>query len=364
MTPGELIPQTPTEPPEYGVPPAGFDSWEEYLLHKCKAAHAIYDTVYGLFGALSFLPILQITVTVVGTALGGYVAGTAFGAAAFPPAAIVAIAALAVAIGLLDAQAFIQFRNIQAYLASREDAIVCALYQSGSASEALEGLAAEVEDAIQSIAWSSIFGGVVGPQLAVAVGSLAGEAETNNLINPLFQVTEDFAYPDVDCSSCGGEPPLAWHFDSDEELWEFSVIENEGDYVIGSWVTGVTEPDPLDSSAGQLQCLVDKPSPPVLGTYGIWTYEYPYGDVPEVVEGDSFKVDLYCSRQQAAEFVVRVNYTDATYSQTYVPNPSGWSERVVAATTGKFVASLAVWFGVGEDAELHSFRMDRARWGQ
>jgi hypothetical protein len=76
--------------------------------------------------------------------LGGYIGATAFGAAAFPPAAIVAIAALAVAIGLLDAEAFIQFRKIQVYLASRETEIVCALYQSGSASEALAGLAAEV----------------------------------------------------------------------------------------------------------------------------------------------------------------------------------------------------------------------------
>jgi hypothetical protein len=363
MSPAELIPQIPTEPPEYGVPPAGFGTWEDYLLHKCKAAHAIYDTVYGLFGALSFLPILQVTVTVVGTALGGYIGATAFGAAAFPPAAIVAIAALAVAIGLLDAQAFIQFRNIQAYLASREDAIVCALYQSGSASEALEGLASEVEDAIQSVAWAEIFGGVIGPQLAVAVGGLAGEAETNNLINPLFQVTEDFAYPDVDCSSCGGEPPQAWHFDADAEGWDFGVIENEGDDVTGSWISGVAEPDPSDSSAGQLQCLIDKPSPPIAGTYGVWTFEYPYGDVPEVIEGDEFRVDVYSSRWQSTDISARVIYTDATYSQEAYGNLTGWREYVVVATPGKFVAALSVLLGVGEDAELHDFRMDRARWG-
>jgi hypothetical protein len=205
---------------------------------------------------------------------------------------------------------------------------------------------------------------VLGPQLAVAVGSLAGEAETNNLVNPLFQVVEDFAYPDVDCSTCGGEPPMTWHFDADDEGWAFSVVENEGDAVSGSWISGVAEPDPSDSSAGQLQCLIDPASPPLGGTYGIWTFEFPFGQIPEAIEGDSFKVDCYCSRSQAADYHVRVNYTDSTYSETYVANPLGWSEVQRSATAGKFVNSIAVWFGVGEDAELHDFRMDRARWGQ
>jgi len=364
MTPDELIPQTPQDAPEYGVPPPGFDTWEEYLIHKCKAAYAIVDAVAGLFGALAIAPIVIISLQAISVLLTGYVGGIALGDTVFPPAVLVEIVAGAVALGLLASGVFIYLAQVQQYILARKDELACVLYQSGSAAQAQAGIAVVVEDAIQSVAWAQIFGPVVGGQVAAGLAAIAGQAETNNLVNPLFRVVEDFVYPDVDCSSCGGEPPEAWHFDSDEELWEFSVIENEGDDVTGSWISGVTEPDPSDSSAGQLQCLIDKPSPPGLGTYGIWTYEYPYGDVPEVAEGDSLKVDLYCSRQQAAEFTVRVNYTDATYSQTFVPNPSGWSERVVAATPGKFVASLAVWFGVGEDAELHDFRMDRARWGQ
>jgi len=365
MTPGELIPQVPTDAPEYGVPPVGFDTWEQYLVHKCKAAYAIYDTVYGLFGALALLPILQITVTVVGTALGGYVAGTAFGAAAFPPAAIVAIAALAVAIGLLDAQAYMQFLNIQDYLRAHKEDIVCGLYNSGSASEALAGLAAEVEDAIQSVQWAVIFGGVIGPQLASAVGAMAGEAETNNLVNPLFQVVEDFAYPDVTC--CSEQPPSGpdWHFDATAEGWTFSVIENEGDVVEGSWHAGGDLPDPMDSSAGQLRVTIDKPTPPLLGTYGIWTYTFPFGQIPEVVGGDVFSLDTYSSISAAAEITLQILYTDSTYSQLYLPNPGpAWSNHYVAGTPGKFVNALRVLCGVGESDVLHDFRLDQAVWGQ
>lgn len=203
MTPEELIPQPAENAPQGGVPPEGFETWAVYLTYKCQAAHAIYDTVYGLFGALALLPIAAVTIQLIGTALAGYFGATAFGATVYPPAAIVGIVALALAIGLINAQAYIQFIHIQDYLRDHQDEIVCALYTSGSAAQALEALAAAVEDAIQSVQWAALFGGVVGPELAAAVGAMAAEAQTNNLVNPLFRATEDFAYPEADCSSCG-----------------------------------------------------------------------------------------------------------------------------------------------------------------
>lgn len=363
MSPGELIPQVPTEAPEYGVPPEGFDTWEEYLVHKCKAAYAVWDTVYGLFGALALLPILQVTVTVIGTALGGYIAATAFGAAAFPPAAIIAIAAAALAIGLLDAEAYIQFRAIQSYLEAHKDEIICALYQSGSASEALAGLAAAIEDAIQSVEWAVIFGGVLGPELAAAVGAMAAEAETNNLVNPLFQVIEDFAYPDVSC--CEELTPSGpdWHFDADAEGWSFSIIKNEGDSITGAWGDGAGNPDPSDPSAGQLTCQIEEADPPLGDVYGIWTFSFPFGQVPEVMADDAFTVDLYCSLETNAGYFLKVVYTDATYSEGQWTNPSGWAERSVAATEGKFVNSLQILFNLGETTTPHNYAADNVRWG-
>jgi hypothetical protein len=271
---------------------------------------------------------------------------------------------MAVAIGLLDAQAYIQFRAIQAYLETRKEMIICALYNSGSASEALAGLAAEVEDAIQSVEWAAIFGGVVGPELAALAGSMAGEAQTNNLVNPLFQVVEDFAYPDVTC--CGEEPPSGpdWHFDADAEGWTFTTIENEGDIVVGAWDAGAGNPDPSDSSAGQLICTIDEADPPLGNVYGIWTYNFPFGQIPEVVEGDSLLVDLYCSLETNADFNLRINYTDATYDNIYIPNPQGWSERQQVATAGKFVNSLQIWFGLGLSTVAHNYAADNVRWGQ
>jgi hypothetical protein len=364
MTPGELIPQVPTEAPEYGVPPPGFDTWAEYLTHKCKAAWAIYDTVYGLFGALATLPILMVTVQVVGTALGGYIAATAFGAAAFPPAAIVAMAALAVAIGLLAGNAYIQFLGIQDYLRAHKDDIICGLYTSGSASEALAGLAAEVEDAVQSIEWAVIFGGVIGPQLAAAIGSLAAEAQTNNLVNPLFQVMEDFAYPDVVCCPNGGPPPDVWHFDADAQGWVFTYMKNDGDVVTGAWDAGTGNPDPGDPSAGQLTCEIQEAAPPLGNVYGIWTFNFPFGQIPEVVAGDAFAADLYCSLWSNSGYTLKINYTDATYSEGVWANPSGWNERSAAAIEGKFVNSLQIIFSLGETTDPHNYAADNVRWRQ
>jgi hypothetical protein len=319
--------------------------------------------VYGLFGALALLPILQITVTLVGTALGGYIAGTAFGAAAFPPAAIVAIAALAVAIGLLDAQAYVQFLKIQDYLRTHKDTIICGLYTSGSAGEALAGLAAEVEDAIQSVEWAVIFGGVIGPELAQLVGGMAAEAQTNNLVNPLFQVTEDFAYPDVSCC-LDGVPSLDWHFDADVEGWTFESLEQEGDDVEGSWDSGAGQPDPSDSSEGQLRCTITRAQPPGGECHGIWAYDFAFGQMPEVAPGDSFRVDIWSSNPDNVSLLLRIIYADATYSELFIPNPAvAWVEREVAATQGKFVARLECGFGLGDAAIPHTYRMDNARWG-
>ena len=238
MLPGDLIPQPEAEAPEIGVPPEGFDTWAEYLTHKCKAAHAVYDTVHGLFGALALLPILQVTVTVIGTALAGYIGATAFGAAAYPPAAIVAIAAVALAIGLLDAAAYIQCKAIQTYLAAHEDVIICALYTSGSGSEALEALAGFTEDAIQSVEWSVIFGPALGPELAAAFGSLASQAQTNNLVNPLFRAIEGFAYPTVSCE-CGGSCTPEGLISFAEGLAGAVLYDESGGY---GWLNWVDDP--------------------------------------------------------------------------------------------------------------------------
>jgi hypothetical protein len=347
MTPSELIPQTPAAAPEYGVPPPGFDTWAEYLTHKCKAAHAIYDAVYGLFGAMAGLPILQITVTVIGTVLGGYLAGTAFGAAAFPPAAIVAIAALALAIGILDAEAYIEFLHIQDYLRDHKTEIVCALYTSGSASEALEGLAANVEDAIQSIEWATIFGGVIGPQLAAAVGAMAGEA-----------------YPEVDCSGCGGQPARGWHFDSDEEGWTKSFLYNEGDVLTAGWSATFEPEDPSDPSPGLLWGTIDEATPPLGNCYVYWTYIFPEAQRPIVQAGDFLGFDFYAGQHDHTDCHWWIYYTDATNDHGNEGEVAGWSAKTLAGDEGKTVDSFVIAMGLGEEDQPVSFAIDCVVWGQ
>lgn len=365
LLPGEIVPQPDEPPPEYGVPPAGFVTWEEYVIYKCKAANAIVDATANLFGALSLAPPVATTAIAINTLITGYLGGIALAGVVFPPAALIAIAAGAVALGILEGAAFVYLQDVRQYIFDNRDDFACALFNSGSAAAAQSAVAVFLDDAVQSVAWGAIFGGVVGPEVAAILGSIAGQMDTTNLVNALFRATEDFVYPDVTC--CSGQPPAGpdWHFDADTELWSFSSYGNEGDVIVGAWNAGGDLPDPNDSSPGQLQTTIDKPTPPVPGTHGAWTYQFPWSQIPQAVAGDALKVDVYCSVSAAAEFNIYINYTDATNSSLYYPNPGpAWVEKVVAATPGKFVASLSVDFGVGESDVLHDARIDNVRWGQ
>ena len=251
MTPEELIPQDEVDAPQYGVPPAGFDTWEEYTIHKCKAAYAIVDAVAGLFGVLSLAPIAAITYQAISALLTGYLGGIALGAVAFSPAAIVAIAAGAVALGLLAGGAYIYLNDVKAYILDHKDELACSLYASGSSAVAQAAIASAVEDAIQSVAWVAIFGPVIGTKIATILGGIASQTVSNNLVNPLFRVAEDFVYPDVDCSTCGEECEEQIICDFSVDLDGATLYDEEGGLGYLVWDDTVTPPGP-SAKTGQL----------------------------------------------------------------------------------------------------------------
>jgi hypothetical protein len=249
MTPEELVPQAPAEPPEPGVPPEGFDTWEEYLDHKCKAAYAIVDAVAGLFGALALAPVVIASLQVISALLTGYIGGLALASVAFTPVAILAIAAGAVAVGLLAGTAFVYCANVQQYILEHTDELACELYVSGSAAEAQAGIASVVEDAIQSVEWAVIFGPVLGPEIAAGLGTIAGAAVTNNLVNPLFRVVEDFVYPDVDCVECF-DPTCDPFVLCDFTEGIGGAVEQGDPYGDIAWCEGEPHPQTIEASQG------------------------------------------------------------------------------------------------------------------
>lgn len=199
MTPDEIVPEAPQDAPQYGVPPSGFDTWAQYEIHKCKAAHAIVDATANIFGALSLAPPVVTTAVAVNTLLTGTIGGIALAGVVFPPAALVAIVAGAVALGLLEGAAYIYLQEVRQYIFDNRADFACALYQSGSAVAAQEAVGIALDDAIQSVGWTAIFGPAVGGEIAAILGGIAAGMDTTNLVNPLFRVVEDFVYPDVSC---------------------------------------------------------------------------------------------------------------------------------------------------------------------
>lgn len=355
MTEDELVPQ-PAEPDQqYGTPPAGFDTWAEYLTYKCQAAYAVFDAVHNLFGALAILPIAQATVTVIGTVLGGYIAATAFGAVAFPPAGILAIAAAAVVIGALDGLAYAQARTIQDYLIDHKAEIICALYTSGSAADAINAIGDFLEDAIQAVEWSTLFGPTVGPELAAAFGTIASQAVTNNLVNPLFRLTVDLAYPGADCDACGSQPgaTIEWHFTTQSpEGWEGHSHFAGSDYAETEYLDQAVTPDPNDPEEPNVWDLISGLSTgtPASGTcITHWLYTFTEPNQPVMLTGDQLKADFYVTGNDHVGIVARVYYTDSTHDEEYIPNPAaaGWQTVTCDTTPGKTVSVLELEMHIG-----------------
>lgn len=364
MTPEELIPQTEQEAPQYGVPPEGFATWAEYTTHKCKASYAIVDAVAGLFGALSLAPISALTFTAIRTLLTGYLGGIALGATAFPPAAMVAIVAGAVALGLLAGAAYIYLNDVRQYILDHKNELACSLYTSGSAPQAQAAIASVVEDAIQSVGWVAIFGPAVGGEIAAILGGIAGEMQTNNLVNPLFRVAEDFIYPDITC--CGGGPVSGpdWHFDVGSEGWEVDYFLYGNDEAESYWANTFSPADPSDISAGLLYGYINRPQALSEICNIRWTYELPVEVRPVVVSGDKLTADFYCDVFEAAYVTLYIVYDDASSSTHTWGGTVGWNEREVEGVEGKTVSSFVVYFGVAEAIALRHFALDNVRWGQ
>jgi len=364
MTPEELIPQEEVEAPEYGVPPAGFDTWEQYTIHKCKAAYAIVDTVAGLFGALSLAPISALTFTAIRALLTGYLGGVALGATVFPPAAMVAIVAGAVALGILAGAAYIYLNDVKAYILDHKDELACSLYTSGSSPAAQAAIASLLEDAIQSVAWAAIFGPMVGGKIAGLLGGIAGQTVSNNLVNPLFRVVEDFVYPGVTCCGNGGPGVLEWHFDNSSQLWEKTFFLYGDDEAESYWANTFSPVDPEDSSPGLLYGWIQRGEnrPGICNI--VWTYEFPEEVRPVVVAGDKLKADFYCDYAATAYVTLYVVYTDTTFDYHTWGAPAGWLEHEIEASSGKTVRYLVAYFGVADAAVLRHFALDNVRWGQ
>lgn len=183
-----------------GAPPDGFDTWDEYFLNKCLAAHHVYDAIIAQVGVLQGFSGFILGADVVAPAI--TVFATTWGLLLGPGDAIAIVIAV-LAIGAISSLALYELSQLTTYLAARKDQIICTLYLSGSALDAKAAVADLLEDAIQAIEWGAVLG-PFGTELNAALSTVFAHFESNGLVNALFSLQESIAYSEYTCPCAYG----------------------------------------------------------------------------------------------------------------------------------------------------------------
>jgi hypothetical protein len=183
-------------------PPDTFATWEEYFTYKCNASFFIWDLVRRYMVACKGFDLMFLTANIVTPIIAGL---TGILPAALTPAGFAVLVSSLLAIGAISLGAwFFMDQMIDQWDADKE-AIICALYESGTSVEAVAAVANFLEDAIQAIiAWGTLepIAGEIAALLGEAFGTIAG----NGLVQPLFEAAIAVAAYEYDCSDCD-QPP-------------------------------------------------------------------------------------------------------------------------------------------------------------
>lgn len=214
------------------VPPEGFDTWEDYLTYKCRAANFVFDAIVS---SIHGLAALDIALLIESGAAGGLIASALFAGALVPEiaipaliAALVAIVGLGLGLGDLD--------DVGTHFDTNRDDIVCEFYRSSSVQEAVEVVSSVVDEAIAALA--------IGTATGALIRTIALIIATTDTIDQLFKLSLIGNYPDADCSGCdvNGEAPRARYFNADQsEMIALDVTEDANGWKF-------TLPAPLDNA--------------------------------------------------------------------------------------------------------------------
>jgi hypothetical protein len=204
-------PSEPDQNPPGGEdpPPVGFDTWEDFLDYKCRAANKIVDdliastgnlgSLSGVIGAIQGVLLASFLST---SLLGGVMAGVmALGFSSFAAAGII-IAALVILI-LASVGGLVWFSTLAANMEDNKSDLICALYAATTTDDAMASWSAFVTARIGDASgeWSGEpEAGLISSTMETVLDAL------NNLtvINLLFTPNEEIAVYEAsfDCSTC------------------------------------------------------------------------------------------------------------------------------------------------------------------
>lgn len=333
-------------------PPPGFDTMEEYLIYKCQAAYIVLNWLVGFARGISGWSALQLVLATAGPLVAVLLGG--LGAAiAFPPAAVVALVAAVLVVGGLSVGGFYAGVLLADYLTSHSQEIVCALYESGSAGDALQAIAGFIEDAFQSVEFAAFLEGMPGG-MEGALGTLFGSVQTNSLVAPLFQLTADVVFPGADCSECEEQPPEenVFSFTEGAQGFVWTDLSSSPSEAAGEWQEAPEFSDPSDESAACLHSTFDRDN---ADCYGIWECEL--DPSIHVETGDQLNMHLR-SISQTTQVWAEVVYTDDENSQdpTWAgPIPTGeWIEHSVALIPNKDIRLIQIRLAAGANGQAET----------
>jgi hypothetical protein len=225
-----------------GDPPEGFATWDEYRVYKCQCAFAVYTTIHATFSALcsqaaiASLGLIVQTGLELGAVVNWVVTAIRFGSFGFSGGQVTAVIfstngpvlaasiILGAAVALIAEAAILE--QVGAEIEANKDDIICALYKSGSAGQAVSDVTDILQDLLIGLAMPETVAGV-----------LVGVFEnifSPNVLDGLFRVAFDFAWPDADCDSCD-ESACNWEWVSDREGWTWQQTQGPTGYCEGIW---------------------------------------------------------------------------------------------------------------------------------
>lgn len=176
-----------TENPE-GDPPEGFDTWEDYYLHKCRVANYLVDIAINWLNQASVVSNLEAAAASV-----SLVAIFALWSGPIPEAVIGAILAAIFALKVVEG---VLTDASEAIAADRQGG-VCALYSSETAQAAMDAVGSKIDETLETLALAA--------NLHWAIKLIAAFLFSTDAVNELFEYGIEVNYPDADCSACGQE---------------------------------------------------------------------------------------------------------------------------------------------------------------
>lgn len=243
----------PTEPAtvEPGTPPPGFDTWEEYQLYKCAAANWLWRWNRQNLQYFRNLDAMALATVVLVPIL----AGIFLTLEAPPVAAMAAIIGVALEIAILAGAAWWYLDQALQYWDDHREDIVCALYTSGSSTEAAEALVIKASDAIEAItAWGALE--PIAPQIAELLGTLFSQLIGDNSTKVLFIATAAVQAAidptNVDCDLCA---PTGDCNDFRQLLWGTGNLYGLGERTLTSTFDAATSKHRINALFQRGTCI-------------------------------------------------------------------------------------------------------------